>query len=97
MMLKMYLAAILNVLSALKSQHLLTTLIGTYMYVPSFTPILLRFLRRRFKRLTNQKFQSPVAAMFMTNQHQGNNTCAGTHREHHCQFGFLFCISQEEA
>jgi hypothetical protein len=97
MMVKMHLAAILNVLSSLKSQHLLTTLIGTYMYVPSFTPILLRFLRRRFKRLTNQKFQSPVAAMFMTNQHQGNNTCAGTHREHRCQFGFLFCISQEEA
>jgi hypothetical protein len=30
-------AAILNFLSALKSQHLLTTLIGTY--VPNFTPI----------------------------------------------------------
>ena len=49
-----------------------------------------------FKRLTNQKFQSPVAAMFMTNQHQRNNTCARTHREHYCQFGFLFCIFQEE-
>jgi hypothetical protein len=24
--------------------------------------------------LTNQNFQSPVAAMFMTNQHQRNNT-----------------------
>ena len=39
---------------------------------------------------------SPVAAMFMTNQHQRNNTCTGIHMEHHCQFGFLFCISQEE-
>jgi len=69
---------------------LLSILIGTY--VPSFIPIPSSVL----KKLTNQKFQSPVAAMFMTNQHQRNNTCAVIHREHHCQFGFLVCISQEE-
>jgi hypothetical protein len=53
-------------------------------------------MRRRFSKIDQSEFQSPVAAMFMTNPYQKNKTCAGNYRDIHCQFGFLFCISQEE-